>query len=196
MPWHSSIEKQFRLVDRNTTDESEYYGPYNTLLTYLFPFDEDYQISPQYKGPVFPGSIDFTTLFIVKVEKHPVFFIEIKPYPHLKNIGTRAAADIQMRESIEHLIGNLQIPTLYGLSCMGTRFAVYEYTAETRILEPEAIPRDRRLINDVAPETRWEYEMLETSGETRMKEIVQAVKAMCQALSNHQYHFTSHIALC
>jgi hypothetical protein len=66
MPWIDTILEQFEIVDRFTTDESEYYGPYNTLLTDLFPHTEHYQVTPQDKGPVTPGSTDFTTIYIVR----------------------------------------------------------------------------------------------------------------------------------
>lgn len=73
MPWIDTILEQFESVTRFTTDESEYYGPYNTLLTDLFPHTEHYEVMPQYKGPVAPGSIDFTTIFIVRRWQCPIF---------------------------------------------------------------------------------------------------------------------------
>ena len=63
MPWADTIQEQFDLVDRFTTDETEYYRPYNTLLNDLFPHSEHFQVVPLYKGPVAPGSVDFTTIY-------------------------------------------------------------------------------------------------------------------------------------
>jgi hypothetical protein len=184
MPWANSIQEQFDLVDRFTTDETEYYGPYNTLLTDLFPHTEHFQIVPQYKGPITPGSIDFTTIYIVRKRRCPVFFVEIKPFPHLDDMSSRAKADQQMRDRFVSIIGrNLVIPKLYGISAMGPRFSVYEYTMETNILLPPSIPRHPMYVTDVAPADRWKYELLEDSGEQKMRELVAEVKEMCSAIT-------------
>jgi hypothetical protein len=51
MSWPDTVREQFDLVDRFTTDKTEYYGPYNTLLTDIFPHTEHFQIVPQTKDP-------------------------------------------------------------------------------------------------------------------------------------------------
>ena len=40
--------------------------------------DERYMIAPQYKRPGQSKSIDFTMIFIVSHNEHPVFFVEVK----------------------------------------------------------------------------------------------------------------------
>jgi hypothetical protein len=183
MTWADTVREQFDLVDHFTTDETEYYGPYNTLLTDIFPHAEHFQIVPQYKGPITPGSIDFTTIYIVRKRKCPVFFIEIKPFPHLDDISTREKADQQMRDRFVTIIGRtLVIPKLYGISAMGTRFSVYEYNQETNMLLPPSIARDAMYVTDVAPAERWNYELLEDDGEKKMRELVVEVKAMCETI--------------
>jgi len=185
MPWGATILEQFELINRYTTDESEYYGPYITLLTDMFPHIEHYQVAPQFKGPVTPGSVDFTVIYVVMKRKVPVLFIEVKPYVHLHEIGTRGKADNQMRERFRDLVGpNLPVPKLYGISAMGTCFSVYEYTKETSRLTPPMIARDPDIINDVAPQARWNYELLEPVGEVKFRSIVAEVKAMAQAIGN------------
>ena len=56
-------------------EESEYYGPYNTLLTCtsLFPKEEYYMVVPQYRRSAQLTSIDFTAIFVVQQQKCPVF---------------------------------------------------------------------------------------------------------------------------
>ena len=181
----ATILEQFELINRYTTDESEYYGPYITLLTDMFPHIEHYQVAPQFKGPVTPGSVDFTVIYVVMKRKVPVLFIEVKPYLHLHEIGTRGKADHQMRERFRDLVGpNLPVPKLYGISAMGTCFSVYEYMKETSRLTPPMIARDPDIINDVAPQARWNYELLEPAGEVKFRSIVAEVKAMAQAICN------------
>ena len=97
MPLPETILDQFRSVNRSTTDESEYYGPYTSLLTDLFPHDENFQVVPQLKGPTFLDTLDSTIIFVVMKQKVPVFFIEIKPYDDLQSNIRRGDADEQMR---------------------------------------------------------------------------------------------------
>ena len=46
---------------------------------------------------------------------------------------------------------------------MGTRLSIYEYTKATGILLLPAVSPDPNIITDVAPEERWNYEMLEAA---------------------------------
>lgn len=88
-----------------------------------------------------------------------------------------------MRNTFESLIGrNLVVPKLYAISAMGTRFSVYEYDKETNALSPPSIPRHPTFVTDVAPASRWNYELLEVEGERKMRELVSEVKRMCQVI--------------
>jgi len=125
MPYSSGVNKQFEIVDL-LSEESDFYGPFNSLLFELFPTTEHYHISPQFKR--FDGSLDFTIQFIISRRRVPVFFVEIKSYRSLKELSARASADKQMREGFrEFASGNISTPTLYGLSAFGPQFSVYTY---------------------------------------------------------------------
>ncbi|KAJ7109610.1 hypothetical protein C8R43DRAFT_179640 [Mycena crocata] len=148
--------ERFELFDRATSDEREWYEPVSTLLRCLFP-PEHYEVAPEYKGPIYPGSPDFSTLFVVRLvrqnTKHPICFVEIKPAVHLDQLGTRSVADREMRKRVEYFVDDLAIPTLIGLSLIGSRFAVYEYDQASRQLTPPRIDRNPRTLNDTAPAT-------------------------------------------
>ena len=66
---------------------------------------------------------------------------------------------------------------------MGTRFSVYEYDKETNALSPPSIPRHPTFVTDIAPASRWNYELLEDEGEQKMRELVSEVKRMCQDIT-------------
>ena len=71
--------KQFSIaIPQGNSDESRFYGPYRGLLTDLFPKREYSMVVPLYKRPEQSKSVDFTTIFIVRHDEHPVFFIQIK----------------------------------------------------------------------------------------------------------------------
>jgi hypothetical protein len=181
--WPEHIVEQFSTVTLlGEVDETEYYGPYNGLLLDQFPGPEHYMIVPQYKRPRYPQSIDFTTIFIVQRHKHPIFFIEIKPAGHIKSGFAREAADGQMRQQFEALVDQLTIPTLYGISALGTQLCVYTYDKETRALHPKRIDKDLKRIIDRAPANRWDIDLMTPAGAVRIRELVAHVKALCAEL--------------
>jgi len=180
MPWPDYILEQFDTVTPlGEVDEVEYYGPFNGLLQEVFPSPEHFMVVPQYKHPTHPQSIEFTTIFIVRRHKHPVFFIEIKPAGHIKKISDRAAADEQMRQRYDALVEEIDIPILYGVSALGTKFSVYTYESQTKTLTPPKIEKDLRVVKDRAPANWWNLDVLTHEGEQRIRQIVDHVKAMC-----------------
>lgn len=187
MTWSDAVIEQFELVNHLTTDESEYYGPFNTLLGEVFPPSQHFQIAPQFKGPITPGSVDFTTIYIVRKRKLPVMFIEIKTFINLDDMSTREQADNQMRDHFYRLAGSIKIPILYGISAMGTRFCVYEYNKKTGALSPAAILRDPTFLLDVAPAVRWAHDLMEPAGEQVFKDIGDRIKLMCSDVSSFTY---------
>lgn len=181
MTWSDGVVEQFEIVDLYTTEESDFYGPFTSLLVELFPSSEHYQVSPQFKRV--DGSLDFTVQFIVRRRRIPVFFIEVKTFRSLKELSARGGADDQMRQRFrEFASGTVHTPTLYGLSAFGPQFCVYMYNFATRSIEPSGIARNQDIVNDTAPEARWAYNLLEETGEAKLREIVKDIKGMAAAL--------------
>jgi hypothetical protein len=177
MTWPDSVTEQFSLVDRFTTDESDFYGPYNTLLFELFPPQEHYQVSPQFKR--ITGSVDYTILYIVRKRKVPVIFLEIRTSLALDKISSRTEADDQMRKRfVEFASSSIPTPKLVGLSALGTHFCVYEYTTANKQLLPVRIIHDPQFLIDRAPQVWWNHDILDPAGEIKLREVVEEVKAM------------------
>lgn len=182
MPWPGFVVRQFELVNQFTTDESEYYGPFNTLLTTVFPPADNYQVFPQHTG--LTGSMDFSVIYIAMKRKVTLFFIEIRTYLALEYGSLRNEVDEQMRDKfLEFSFENIAIPKLYGISALGTRFSVYEYTHATRTLTPPRIPLHPGIVTDTAPQERWNYDVMELEGEARFMEIVTEIKEMAADLN-------------
>lgn len=198
MPWDPEIREQFDRVDCATPDLGRYNDGYTVLLNHLFPFDEGYRVYLEREGAASPaGTTDQAIVFLVKVEEHPVFFFDISSQLNIRDVGSRAIADREMRGRFARLVGDLKIPRLYGLSAVGPRFAVYEYTVATGVLDPEleAIAKHSRLDigDDVAPAARWEYDLFEPRGEGKMREIVREVKEMCWAVREKELAVTARL---
>lgn len=182
MPWSDAVVEQFEIVDLHTTEESDFYGPFNSLLIELFPSSEHYQVSPQFKRT--DGSpANFTVHFIAHRRRIPVFFLEVRTFHSLTLLSARGSADDQIRQSFrEFASGTIPTATLYGLSAFGPQFCVYALKSATRSIDPYAIARDLIVVNDIAPKARWAYNLLEPAGEAKFREVVNAVKGMTAGL--------------
>ncbi|KAN0121356.1 hypothetical protein V8E52_003252, partial [Russula decolorans] len=82
---------------------------------------------------------------------------------------------------------SLPLPKVYGISALGTRFSVYEYHSDTRILTPELILPDLDVVSDIAPQDRWNYDVMTPEGEAKFKQIAGEIKKMAAALSGNLY---------
>ncbi|KAH9168669.1 hypothetical protein EDB89DRAFT_1990501 [Lactarius sanguifluus] len=184
-PWPQWLVNSFLSANQPqfATDESAYYGPYTRLLYHLFGIEGPFEISPQYHIPQTPReSIDVIALFTVELNKYPVFFMQVKPPTALSLDSKRKRADDQMRDHFRDLRHSLVTPRLPGVSAFGTRMALYEYVVANNRITPGAITPDPNILNDVAPIERWNCDLLEDDGINRIRQVVQDVKAMCQAL--------------
>ena len=181
-PWPQWLVNSFVSANQLRADESVYYGPYTQLLYYLFGLEGPFEISPQYyTPPIGRYESDIVALFTVELDKHPVFFIEVKRPAYFSLAYTRKKADDEMRVHFRDHRHNLVTPRLLGISAFGTRMAFYEYVAATNTLTPDAISTDPDLIIYEAPAERWGYDLLEVDGIAKMREVAEDVKAMCQA---------------
>jgi hypothetical protein len=94
MPWDELTMDSFEAVPLNTSNESEWYGPWNTILGLLFPHHKHFEISAQHLAAGRLAATDYITFYIVKFTnsrlsvKTPVFFVEVKPFPNLNNISS------------------------------------------------------------------------------------------------------------
>lgn len=173
----------FDAVDTLSTDQTELYGPYNAFLDFCFPWEEGWNVVPQYRQPRKRDTIDFTTVFLVARHKIPVFFVEIKPASHLQNLGTRASADEQMRDRFAVLQELILTPRLHAFSALGNKLAHYKLIAGDLELIPNEIPRNHRYVTDTAPKSLWDIDVLTEDGFARFMDVVADVKQMSLCLA-------------
>jgi hypothetical protein len=79
MPWSEGVIEQFEIVNLYTTEDSDFYGPINSLLVELFPSPEHYQVSPQFKR--IDGSLDFTVPVYCSSSSYPGFLPAGQNFP-------------------------------------------------------------------------------------------------------------------
>ena len=196
MPLPEIIPQAFDIAVQNgETDEYQFFGPYNALLTYLFPFEEEYVVVPQLKLSVQWESVNFTTMFVIMHKHHPVFFVEIESAGYLGYISSRKEADLEMRERFGQLIEDVEISTLYGASAMGTKVCMYKLDRASRRLSPTAIPGNPELVTDIAPIDRWNIDIMTPEGEEELCKVVQQIKEMSCQLCRYYLILCSRLLL-
>ncbi|RPB28992.1 hypothetical protein L211DRAFT_252024 [Terfezia boudieri ATCC MYA-4762] len=127
-------------------------------------------------------SVDFTTIFLVRRNRHPVFFVKVKSSGSLRHISSREEADLQMRERFKNIFDDVQIEILYVVSAMGTKLCIYSLNKESRRLLPKIIPSDPEIVTDTAPIDRWDVDIMTLEGEERLRQVVYHVRTMCTEL--------------
>ncbi|KAI6015329.1 hypothetical protein F5J12DRAFT_717407 [Pisolithus orientalis] len=180
--WPQFITQSFNsalAIDPTGKDESVFHGPYTRLLYSLFSLDGLYEIAPKYKFQGTQDAFELVTIFVVEPQRHPVFFIEVRPSASLPYDSKREEADNQMRRRVRDLRVNLTIPVLYGVSAFGTRLSFYRYDTGSQVLTPEQILVHPTRLTDVAPADRWNCDVLQADGAQRLREVVEQVKQMC-----------------
>ncbi|KAI6039464.1 hypothetical protein EDC04DRAFT_1726536 [Pisolithus marmoratus] len=182
MPWSELITLYLELINKFTDDENGYHlGPFNALLSILFPSCDGYQVIPSFKQ--IPGTTYFTFVYVITGREVPVLFMDARTYIEYNTPSIRKQADDQMRHRLLDFIeGTVPIPKLYGISAFGTRICVYEYTTEDRTLTPACIIPHPLIVTDTAPKERWNLDILGQEGEARLKEVVAHIKEMVSEL--------------
>ncbi|KAI5795334.1 hypothetical protein DFH27DRAFT_484564 [Peziza echinospora] len=183
MPWPPHVIRAFEIASQNgSTIEAEYYLPYNYLLMHLFPPEEGFLVHPQHPRRDDEGRlnyVNFTIIFVILYPQKPVLFLEVKPGDFIRSRPARRGADRQMRGRFSDFIESVEIPTIYGLSAIGTNLCIYTQDRETGYIQPELILGDRDYSIDIAPANRWNLDVLTPQGEEQLRNVATHVKNMC-----------------
>jgi hypothetical protein len=124
------------------------------------------------------NTIDSAVIFIITKGEVPVFFLGAKTYVALNHAPSRKEADDVMRDRFLYFSDHVPLRKLYGISALGIRFSVYEYHSDTRMLIRWRILPDSDVVNDTAPQERWNYDVTTPEGEAKLKQIVGEIKEM------------------
>jgi hypothetical protein len=181
MPWPDYLIWPFARIDRSDTNETEWYGPFNSLLFDLFPVGENYMVTPVLRTKGVKGSMYFAIYYIPEKriwEEILVCFVDVRTYRAYDYDSARKRADDYMRDRfLEFASEGLALAKLYGISALGTRYAVYEYRTRDRALMPTP-----EVVDDTAPQERWNYDLFEPEGEAKFKQLVGEIKEMVATL--------------
>ena len=180
-PWPKIIMRSFFTTGASTTtSEKPFYGFWNRLLNTLFPPDTIFEIVPQFPAVIAHEAVNFVILFLIYINSTPVFVIEVKPPSDFCFISKRQEADLQLWKCFLDISPDMKIPILHGVSAFDTKIAFYTYDRQTGCLEPGSIATNLHTLIDTAPKEWWQYDILEQEGADKFREIVAAVKQMCE----------------
>lgn len=171
-----AILDEFLDIPPGTTDENEWYGAWNVLLTEYFPVREGWIVKPQARLPnKNRESVDFGVFFKIERQRIPVMFVEIKPLTAIDSLSVRADADAQMRRRFIDFYD--ATPTiLTGISAFGHVVCKYELDKENKRITPSKIEKRTNCVTDVAPRARWDLDLTIAEGAARIQAIFQQVK--------------------
>ena len=98
------------------SSRSQYHGgtqmvfPYNMLLQHVFKSKDGFGVAPQYSPDESLEAIDFTTIYIMERNRHPVLVLDIKPHPNLVNNSRHISTDVQIHQGFNKLRNHIVIP--------------------------------------------------------------------------------------
>jgi len=173
MPLHPKIRHQFNLIPLDSTDEHSLYAPWNMLLNYLFPMTDGWVVTPQPRPRPANNreSIDSGIYYNILRDNIPVLFVEVKCRSALTDLSARGDADAQMRRRFVQLYSKAP-KTLRGISAFGSRLCLYTLEKRVNQILPPQVPNSETFIIDVAPQDRWDIDIMSDAGYNKVVELV------------------------
>ncbi|KAF9478776.1 hypothetical protein BDN70DRAFT_859523 [Pholiota conissans] len=180
--WPAKILRLFQTVPPNPSD-CDFLGPFNALLYTLFPPETDFVVVPTYSQD--PDSVEFTVMFEVRLFNDTFLIVELNPPGYHGVLSRRQIADDQIRIRMRDIFGSCPLETLHGVSAFGTKLCFYSIHTRDKhpAIMPFGIPSDPVRLNDTAPASRWDCDILELAGEERFRAVVEEIKAVSAALA-------------
>ncbi|TDL30076.1 hypothetical protein BD410DRAFT_780605 [Rickenella mellea] len=182
-PWHPRVMQRFERVPIKP-QESDFYGPYNTLLHdhSLFPAAYPiFTVAPQ--SPDATTGVDSLIEYVISYDSKPVFVLQINDPKRLANAAARRIADRRMRKILQNLAPLCPLPTLNGVSAFGTKLGFYRFSQlNLAFTLPFVVEGDTEVDADPAPQARWITDVLEQDGADKLKVIVGKIKEACGSL--------------
>ncbi|KAI5887293.1 uncharacterized protein SCHCODRAFT_01105701, partial [Schizophyllum commune H4-8] len=148
----------------------------NKLLHVLFPPQGKYVVTPNYLPALDAyGSSEPVVSYEVHIRNGPVLVLQVRPRSHLNIKSQRAAADRQLAQRMLDIQASSPLSIeFYGISAMGTKICFYTYD-RVEGLRPAPIPATTVAV-DTAPVSRWNEDVLRSSGRRRLRVLVKDIE--------------------
>src|SRR5689334_20973551 len=116
-PWPLAITNYLLPVDHGALDQ-EYYGPFNTTLTHVFPFSDNYTVAPQ-TYPNRRGGADYLIELLELSGNQVVGGVEVKRESDIGDEHSRRASHSQALDRFRSMHGLVQVPVIVMVSAIG-----------------------------------------------------------------------------
>ncbi|KAJ7629399.1 hypothetical protein DFH06DRAFT_1141027 [Mycena polygramma] len=178
--WPDSVVRRFAAVPPNPR-ENDLYGPWNKLLSHIFPPSSEFTVAPQsYLIPTSNGATSLALKYEVLHNDIPVLVVEIKPPGSLRLPSARKEADNLIRSRLRDLSVDCPLPKLHAVSAFGTKVAFYQQAKGYQMMPPGISP-DANFVTDTAPLRWWDCDVLEDEGRRRFRALVTEIEEACKA---------------
>lgn len=191
MTWSAVVLDAFHTL-KPTDPETHWHTPWHAILDTLFTLEDGFINTLQFQdSPHFDDledtdiSSSSSTIYVVTTPSQlPVFFVDVKTPELLADNDDRECTDLQIRHTFKRIIDrymrySLPIPPLFGISALGTRISIYQYTPERQHIDPPQLFRIRNTwLGDVAPASRWSHSILMPEGEAKFRAVARETRAM------------------
>lgn len=163
---------EFNAVPLTSENESQWYGPWSSLLHRLFPPEQGFQFSLQCDHAKLTGEPG--SYFIVKYYGCVTACIQVKPFSHYNHPEKRLAAYTQLHDRLEKFIqnpssNNANASAIFGLSCSGPQYMIMKANTITGQIHPtlHIIPEELNATTSMiktAPQKWWNNHILKKEG--------------------------------
>ncbi|KAI6096828.1 hypothetical protein F5141DRAFT_1220394 [Pisolithus sp. B1] len=163
MPWSTETTRTFaainKVANRSFDDWQNDGGPYKKLLHTLSPVYSDFLVSHDFLPVDIGGGADAILSFEVTLRQHPVFVPQIQP-----------PTALVVYIGLCGIIANFALVVLLLIT-----FRAYASACpprDQRDWDQAPLRDDPELTIDVAPQNRWDCDVLEADGERRLQALV------------------------
>ncbi|KIJ57357.1 hypothetical protein M422DRAFT_238951 [Sphaerobolus stellatus SS14] len=178
-PWPDAVLQGFHRVPMNLKSEHEWYGPWNTLLNYIFPMTlpgnhGGFQVAPQHIISSLPPKSEPAIFFLISREGFPCLLLDIKPPNHLRAPACREDAYKQLVKRLRFLyqddpLTSTHTPFIYGVQAMGPNFMTLKFDCQRGVVVPTPrrhSPRPPNLSGnwDRYPRSWWKHSVMSLEG--------------------------------
>ncbi|KAF9168244.1 hypothetical protein DFQ26_000073 [Actinomortierella ambigua] len=172
-PWPLEMTNYLLSVEYEAL-ELEYYGPFNVILTHVFPFAEHYVVAPQ-AHPNRRDTVDYNqrVKYLILGPNHKaVGGVVINRASDIDDAGRRDAHR-QALDSFRTLHDSVRVPVMVLISAIGRHCRVYRYTRASRVAVPA--------MGDSISREQWSIDLSTPQGRQQLNAAFNEIKANTQA---------------
>lgn len=173
----ATVFKAFEEARTHPDREAVWYLAWTPLLNLMFLMSNGFACAPQYIDHAFRAAPDASIFYTLSTGLINVCVYEAKS-PAYDTPAKRREADLQIRRRF-YLMNpsGIRVSYLYGISCIGSKFCIYQMNTRTGIILPARLPGD-----DCCPKEWWGMDAMTREGGFFLSWLANEVRKMVKDL--------------